>query len=1576
MNQPSPHTSSRIWHTDDLLIRLAHGETVMPDDASATEVAWGDSGTPADARFGVATLALVAGDPQRQERLAALRDKTFSDRDLVVFGARTTSTWALDALAGRFTNHAHDWQSLRDVILEFAGSERTSDRILDAISLDNLYGICDLLHEREIDNEAERALLQLIADRAINGGGIHKQHLAPLAERLLEFDLDVPARALLTRLADNSWVRHAISVELEHPRFGGSYTTALRLLNEPYRRVGLEPLELAESDEMAFCRLSAATVPSVTDGPLVSIIMTCFTPGPEIFTAVRSLIAQSYQNWELIVTDDASPRGIAAVLKQVSALDPRIRIVRNKVNAGPFVRRNEALQTATGEFVTMQDADGWSHPRRLEIQVHDLVSNPSRLANVVSGARVTEDLSLVGRPGTKLFIAESSLMFRREETINAIGYFDSARNDADREFRTRLHRGAGLPVPTILPGAPLEYLLGRQEELSNADYGLNLWSSPARLMYLSGAHRFLHRIEADEQSPVVEFPLESRPFAAPASWTDEAVEAPLAYDLVVVLDGREFSKLREFHETVVREIAEAAAAGLRVAILQSYSLAGPRGYAHLNAALQDLVDSATIARLDEENDVRAELVVVRHAGAVQGHPALRSAVTASRTVVIEDASAGDVRGRTFARPDVNETVTAWFGTEPTWELAAPALPPTTVASIAFSGGYLELTVGTGVPRSIREVRLLSGAETIVLDSAITGPETVLCRTEGKALHGQEWSIEVEFDAGGGRVIVQPCPVLLSSTIVNDATQVVVRTEDDGLVVLSGRATDDLPASAAFAREFLTASAAHVAVANERFQVAVTAANAASVSRVYALRRVDAGVIRRRDFTLGSSPSGERVWERPLTKFAESRWNLYGTFRTPLGLVEFPIRLDEGTPTSGTDAWAPQVLSRGRILVAPPLPSRIARATHRVTRVVSSAFGEITSRRTSADVAVERVSFNATHGEPRTEAPTVTVVMPVYNVEPFLDVAISSVLDQEFTDLELILVDDASTDNGRHIIRKYWEKDPRVRVFALDHNTIGGAGVPSNIGIHAARGEYVAFADSDDHVTSTGLARLVSLAETHEAELVIGDFKTFSEKLPEGAESYDRAIWDELPGNKPISAFTHPALFRLSPVPWRKLYRRSFLQEHAIVYPEGDYFYEDNPLHWFVLSRAHRVVMCDEVISNHRMEREGQTMSAATYKLGAFVNHMNTILNFLASSTDAKRDVLFEAFFNYMARTNWVAKNQTQPAANALIRYGMNGVYQRARAAAPGAAVAPELRARLTSYGDAYPDLDLTVVIPVYNSADLLKQTVDSVLAMTGLKFNVILVDDGSTDDSLTMMQDYENAHSNVHVFAQGNRGAGRARNSVIPLCTGRYTFFLDADDVIDPEALAAAVAHADAETADLLFVEYRIEFADEGRTEGMYKADREVWRKLRSSTRHSQRQQIAAQLINYPWNRIIRTSLLHDANIFFGATVVNNDVQYHWHSIAAAQRISFLDVAVASHRKFATREQVTNIQDARRMAVLEALRSTHERISATEDYANVRAEWEKFALHLMGWAKDRIPESLQGAYQERRAELTRLFSSM
>src|SRR5699024_10115734 len=549
-------------------------------------------------------------------------------------------------------------------------------------------------------------------------------------------------------------------------------------------------------------------------------------------------------------------------------------------------------------------------------------------------------------------------------------------------------------------------------------------------------------------------------------------------------------------------------------------------------------------------------------------------------------------------------------------------------------------------------------------------------------------------------------------------------------------------------------------------------------------------------------------------------------------------------------------------------------------------------------------------------------------------------------------------------------DPRIRVIGLDHNTLGGAGVPSNLGIRAARGKYIGFVDSDDWVTKTGFARMVQLAEEQDAELVVADFRTFDEVDRTVADAYDADRWRSIPLEQVISASTHPGLLRLSPVPWRKLYRADFVQQHHVLYPEGDYFYEDNPLHWHVLSRAERVVACEQVVSYHRMAREGQTMGANEYKLGAIASHANTILTSLLGSTADHREVLFTELIDYVRRQHWVVRRQTQPGASKMLQRRFVDIYDRACDAEPNALVPQAYVSHFAKYREAYTQRDLTVVIPVFNSADLLKETLDSVLQLDGISYDVLLIDDGSTDGSLKVLREYEKKHESVHVFEQKNRGAGRARNAIIPLCTGRYTYFLDADDVIDARALREAVRKADQDAADLLFLQYRIEYTDEKRSRGMFNADAEIWRQLPEADDNARRQALVAGLINYPWNRIIRTDLLHDANIFFGPTIVHNDVLYHWHSILAAQNLGVLDAVRCTHRKFAARAQVTNIDDERRMAVLESLRGTHLRISDLPTYQGETAEqWTSFALHLLEWAEDRIPESFKETYRERAKEL-------
>lgn len=603
-----------------------------------------------------------------------------------------------------------------------------------------------------------------------------------------------------------------------------------------------------------------------------------------------------------------------------------------------------------------------------------------------------------------------------------------------------------------------------------------------------------------------------------------------------------------------------------------------------------------------------------------------------------------------------------------------------------------------------------------------------------------------------------------------------------------------------------------------------------------------------------------------------------------------------------------------------------------------------------------------------DKPLLSIVMPVFNVGPYLDASILSVLSQTVKDFELIIINDASTDDGKKIIQMYQLIDKRIKFVDLKFNTLGGAGIPSNVGIELASGEYIGFVDSDDWVNPEAFEKMLLAAEKFKAELVIADFNTFDQNSRDVSAAYDKKNWEGIPLETEINTEKYPQLYRLSPVPWRKLYRADFLKNHEICYPEGDYFYEDNPLHWFVLSAAKKVVLQDHIVSYHRMARAGQTMSSATYKLAALAQHLNTISDHLIQNY-SKDQIKFDEFYDYCYRTDWVATRQEDVVTGNIIKKLFSKIYLKTQEALPPKNVRPNFKKKFDSFKDAYPDLDLTIIIPVFNCEDLINSTLDSVLKIKKIKFNIILMDDGSTDNTQKICEEYCTKHNNIHFYQQANKGAGRARNAVIPLCTGEYTYFLDADDVVSATDLENALQEAQKAKYDLHFIKYKIEFFEEKKSRDMFNADEKIWQEAIITKDNDKKIELASGLINYPWNRLIKTSLLHSENIFFGSTVVHNDIPFHWHSIISAKNIGFSNYSVCTHRKFTERNQITNISDARRLMVFEALRFTNSSIQHYCDYIKIKKTWSEFAKHIVVWAKDRVPETHMNDYEEMKSEL-------
>ena len=248
----------------------------------------------------------------------------------------------------------------------------------------------------------------------------------------------------------------------------------------------------------------------------------------------------------------------------------------------------------------------------------------------------------------------------------------------------------------------------------------------------------------------------------------------------------------------------------------------------------------------------------------------------------------------------------------------------------------------------------------------------------------------------------------------------------------------------------------------------------------------------------------------------------------------------------------------------------------------------------------------------------SIIVPIYNVESYLSKCLQSIADQTLCskNFEVIMIDDKSTDKSAEIANKFCERYENFRLIKLPENTPGGAGIPSNRGIDVAQGEYIGFVDSDDYISPEMFEELVLTAAYTDADVTFCDFNIFYEKEKKLAVSNDQTKWKDFikaleKGN--VLRLIQTKALMLSPVPWRKLYKRSFLEKHQIRYPEVDCFFEDNPLHWFVVTQAKRFAAVNKGMVTHRIGRVGQTMEGKPEKLMAFATHAKIIKEFLLNN---------------------------------------------------------------------------------------------------------------------------------------------------------------------------------------------------------------------------------------------------------------------------------------------------------------------------------------------------------------------------
>ena len=188
---------------------------------------------------------------------------------------------------------------------------------------------------------------------------------------------------------------------------------------------------------------------------------------------------------------------------------------------------------------------------------------------------------------------------------------------------------------------------------------------------------------------------------------------------------------------------------------------------------------------------------------------------------------------------------------------------------------------------------------------------------------------------------------------------------------------------------------------------------------------------------------------------------------------------------------------------------------------------------------------------------ISVIVPVYKVEPYLDCCVKSILNQTFRDYELILVDDGSPDHCGEMCDNYAKRDPRVKVI---HKENGGLSDARNAGLDAAQGKYIAFIDSDDCVHPQYLEILLTIIEKAKADIAVCHYEFFTEERTRFLEQLDAAEeqFEVLDGQRLLASF-HEHCRKVSLVSQcMKLYKREifnglrmrvgYVQEDSLVLP--------------------------------------------------------------------------------------------------------------------------------------------------------------------------------------------------------------------------------------------------------------------------------------------------------------------------------------------------------------------------------------------------------------------------------------------
>lgn len=253
----------------------------------------------------------------------------------------------------------------------------------------------------------------------------------------------------------------------------------------------------------------------------------------------------------------------------------------------------------------------------------------------------------------------------------------------------------------------------------------------------------------------------------------------------------------------------------------------------------------------------------------------------------------------------------------------------------------------------------------------------------------------------------------------------------------------------------------------------------------------------------------------------------------------------------------------------------------------------------------------------------SVIVPIFNVYKYLDQCLDSLHAQSLSDMEIICINDGSTDDSEKVIAKYLALDSR---FKLINKSNTGYGNTMNVGLAEAKGQYIAIVESDDYIDPNMMEELVKLIDDSGVDIVKSNFYEYSD-VAEESEYYD--CLKGLPKKRIINPMDAPEIFIVLQSIWSSIYRASFLKKNEIKFNEtpGASF-QDVSFAFKAFANADRIMLTDEAFYHYRISNPNSSVKM-TNKLDKLKNELDHVEEFVAKH--AKKEELFPIFSRLVFR---------------------------------------------------------------------------------------------------------------------------------------------------------------------------------------------------------------------------------------------------------------------------------------------------------------------------------------------------------